>query len=70
MSAGFCVSHIIIALISVLVTSNLVRMFLHSALCLHKGCYTCINVFDSCSLVYFKMAFENNMVEMDAFESI
>lgn len=68
MSAGFCVFNVIIALISVLFTSNLVRMFLHSTLCLHKGCWKSINVFDFCSRVYFKMAFQDNMVEMDAFE--
>ena len=43
---------------------------MHSALCLHKGYYTCINVFDFCSLVCFNMAFQYNMVEMEAFESI
>lgn len=53
MSAGFCVFNIIIALISVL-TSNLVRIFFHSALCLLKGDCKSIKVFDFCSLVYFK----------------
>lgn len=57
MSAGFCVFNSIISLISVLFTSNWVRTFLPSALCLHKGYCKSVNVFDFCSLVYFKMAF-------------